>query len=95
MVVNSYTVLYMCMQVIISQSDSFPEKLMISQTLYIEETSYHLRWEQECTGNSPSFWTEFCKILPSQNSIFLTFQNWGILHLPHFSISQYYSNCCE
>ena len=60
---------------------------MISQTPIIGGTSYHLSWEKECRGNSPSFWAEFCKILPSQNSIFITFQNWGILHLPHFSVN--------
>ena len=30
-------------------------------------------------------------ILPSQNGIFLTFQNCGILDLPHVSICQYNS----
>ena len=34
MVVNSYTVLYMCMEVIICQSDRSPERLMISHTLH-------------------------------------------------------------
>ena len=32
---------------------------------------------------------EFFKNFPAQNRIFLTFQNCGILDLPHFCISQY------
>ena len=56
MVVNSDTVLYMCMKVIICQSDMSPKRLMISQTSSIGGTSNHLRWEKECGGNFPSFW---------------------------------------
>ena len=33
---------------------------------------------------------EFCKTLPSQNVIFLTFQNCGMLDLLQLCISQYY-----
>ena len=62
MVVNSYTVLYMCMEVIICQSDRSPERQMISQTPSTGGTSNQLRWEKECGGNSTSFWGEFCKI---------------------------------
>ena len=76
MVVNSYTILYMCMKVIICQSDRSPERLMISQTPGIGGTSNQLRWEKEWGGNPPNFWGEFCKTLPSQKSIFLTFQFW-------------------
>ena len=53
-------------------------------------TLIHLRWEKECGGNSPSFYGEFCKILPTQNGICLTFWNCGILDLPHSYICQYY-----
>ena len=91
MVVNSYTIQYMCMEVRICQSDRSTEMLIISQTPGIGGTSNQLRWEKECGGNSPSFWVEFCKILPSENRIFLTFQNCGILDLLHFCICQYYS----
>ena len=91
MVVNAYTILYMCMEVIICQSDRSPERLVISQIPNIGGTSNQLRWEKECEGNSPSLWCEFCKILPSQKRICLTFQNCGILDLPHFCICQYYS----
>ena len=59
---------------------------MISQTLSIRGSSNQLMWEQECGRNSARFWAEFCKILPSQNSIFINLQSWGILDLPHFSI---------
>ena len=90
LVVNSYTILYMCMEDIICQLDRSPERLMISHTPSIGETSNQLRWMKECGGNSPSFWGEFCKTLLAQNGICLTFQNCGILDLPHFCICQYY-----
>ena len=77
------------MEVIIHQSDRSPERLMISQTPSIGGTSNHLMWEKECEGNSPCFWGEYCKALPTQNRIFLTFQNCGILDLPHLCIRQY------
>ena len=95
MVVNSYTILYMCMEVIICQSDRSPERLMISHTPGIGGTLNQLRWEKECGGNSPCFWGEFCKTLLSQNGIFLTFQNYGILDLPHLCICQYYRYSSE
>ena len=79
----------MCMEVIICQSGRSPERLMISPTPSIGGTSNHLRWEKECGGSSPCFWGEFCKTLPTQNRIFLTFQNCAILNLPHFCICQY------
>ena len=77
-IVKSYTVLYMSMEVMICQSERSPEMFMISQTTSIGGTSKHTRWEQECGRNSPSFWGEFCKTLLTQNRIFLTFQNYGI-----------------
>ena len=43
----------------------------------------------ECRENSSSFWGEFCKRLPTQDRIFLTFQICGILELPHVCICQY------
>ena len=66
MVVNSYTILYLCMEVIMCQTDMSPERLMISQTPGIGGTSNQLRWVKECGGNSASFWVEFSKTLPSQ-----------------------------
>ena len=89
MVVNSDTIVYMCMEVIICQSDRSPERLMISHAPSIGGTSNHLRWEKVCGGNSPSFWSEFCKTHPTQNRILLTFQNCGILQLPHFCMCKY------
>ena len=77
----------MCMEVISCQSDRSPERLMISRTPSIGEISNQLRWEKECGGNSPSFWGKFSKTLPSQNVIFLTFQNCGILDLAHMYLS--------
>ena len=65
------------------------ERLMISQTPSIGGISNQLMWEKECGGNSPSFWCEFCKTLPTQNRIFQTFQNCGILDLLQFCICQY------
>ena len=76
MVVKSYTVLYMCMEVIICQSERSPERLMISQISSIGGTSNQLTWEKECGGNSPSLWGEFCKILPSQNFFKSTLQDY-------------------
>ena len=64
---------------------------MILQTPSLGGTSNQLRWKKECGGNSPSFCGEFCKNLPAQNGIFLTFQHCVILDLPHFCICQYYS----
>ena len=61
----------------------------ISQTLSIGGKSEPIRWEKEFGGNSPSFWDVFCKTLPTQNRIFLTFQNYGILDLPHVCICPY------
>ena len=37
----------------------------------------------------PAFLGAFCKTLPTQSRIFLTFQNCGILNLPHVCICQY------
>ena len=76
------------MEVIICQSDMSPERLMISQIPSIGGTSNQLRWEKEYGGNSPSFWGDFYKTLPTQNQIFQTFQNCGILDLPHVFICQ-------
>ena len=44
-IVKSYTVWYMCMEVIICQSERFPTIVMISQTLAIWGTSKYIRWE--------------------------------------------------
>ena len=88
MVVNSDTIVCMCMEVIICQSDRSPERLMISQTPFIgghQITSGGRRNVEE----TPNFWGEFCKTLPTQNRIFLTFQNCGNLDIPHVCICQY------
>ena len=44
-IVKSYAVQYMCMEVIICQSERSPEIVMISQTYTIGGTSKHIRWE--------------------------------------------------
>ena len=54
----------------ICQSDRFPEMFMISQTPKIGGTSKHIRQEEECGQNSPTYLGEFCKALPTQNQIF-------------------------
>ena len=54
MVVNSVTVLYTWVEVVICQSDRSPERWMISQIPSIGGTSNQPRWE-ECEGNSPTF----------------------------------------
>ena len=61
MVMKSYTVLYMYVEVIIFQSDRSPEKLMILQTPSIGGTSNPLMWEKECGRNSPSFMVSLAK----------------------------------
>ena len=71
-VVKSYAVLYMGVEVIICQSERSPERLMISQTPRIGGTSNQLRWEKEYGRNSPSFWGDFYKTLPTPNRIFQT-----------------------
>ena len=88
MVVKCHTVLYMYVEVLIGQSERSPEVKMILQNP--GETSNQLRWVKECGGNSPSFGGEFSKTLLFENMIFVTFQNCGILDLPHFCICQYY-----
>ena len=79
------------MKVMICQSERSLEILIVSQTPTIGGTSKYIRWEYEYGGNSPSFWHEFCKTLPTQNRIFLTFQICGNLDLPHISICVYRS----
>ena len=91
MVVNSYTILHMCVEVIICQSDRFQWKVDDISDPWHGGTSNQLRWENECGENSSSFWVEFYKSFPSPNGIFLTFQNCGISHLSHFWKCQYYS----
>ena len=76
------------MEVMTCQSERSLEMFMISQIDSIGGTSKHIRHEQECGRNSPSFWGKFCKTLLTQNRIFLTFQTSGILDLPHVSICQ-------
>ena len=88
-IVNSDTIVDMCMEVIICQLDRFLERWMICHIPSIWRTSYHLRSEKECGGNSLSFWGDFCKSLPTQNRIFLTFQKCGILDFVQFCICQY------
>ena len=60
-IVKSYTVLYICMEVMICQSQRSPEIFMISQTHRIGETSKHITQEKACGGNSSSFWITFAK----------------------------------
>ena len=66
-----------------------PWIFMISQTTSIWGASKCIGWKQECGVNSPSFWGEFCKTLPTQNRIFLTFLNYWNLDLSHFCICSY------
>ena len=91
MVVNSYAILYMCMEVIICQSDRSPQRVMISQTPSIWEPQISSGGRRNVEKSLPTFGSEFCKTLLSPNRIFLTFQKCGIFELPHFCICQYYS----
>ena len=95
MVVNSYAIQPMWMEVIIYQLDSSLWKIDDISDPWHRRTSNQLRWEKECGGNSCNFWGEFFKTLPSPNGIFPTFQHSDILHLLHFCICQYYSRGCE
>ena len=65
MVVNSYAILYMCIDIIICQSDRSLSKVDDISDPWHMGTSNQFRWEKECGENSPNFWGEFCKILPS------------------------------
>ena len=76
LVVNIDTLLYMCMEAISCQSDRSPERLMISHT----PSSGGRRNVEETL---PSCGVSFEKKNLSENKIFLTFQNSGILDLPH------------
>ena len=95
MLVNSYAILYMCMEVIIGHSDRSPQRVMISQTLSIWKPQTSSGGRRNVGKTLPTFGSEFFKILPSQNRIFLTFQKCGIFELPHFSICQYNSYSSE
>ena len=53
-IVKTYTVLYICIEVTICQSERSPEVFMISQTPSTGGTSKHMKWEQECGGKSPT-----------------------------------------
>ena len=86
---KNYTVLYMCVEVIICQSDRLPEIFMISETPTIVGTSKHIKWENECGENSSILWSEFCKTHYTQNRIFQTFQNYWNLDLLDFCMYQY------
>ena len=55
MIVNSSSILYLCVEVIICQSDKSPERLIISPNPSIWETSNLLKLEKEWKGHSPSF----------------------------------------
>ena len=85
MIVNSYAILYMCMEVIIGHSDRSPQRVMISQTLSIWEPQISSGGRRNVGKTLPRFGSEFCKILPSQNRILWTFQNCGILNF-HISL---------
>ena len=87
---NGYAILYMCMEVIICQSDRTPERLIIYHTPSIGESQISSGGRRNVEETLPTFWGEFCKTLPSQNGIYLTFQNCGILDLPQLCICQYY-----
>ena len=91
MVVNSYTILYMCMEVIICQSDRSPERLMISQTPSIGGTSNQLSGRRNVEEILPAFGVSFTKPFLLKMRYFLTFQNCGILDPPHVCICKYYS----
>ena len=88
MVINSDTIMYMCMEVIICQSDRSSERFQISQTPSMGGHQI-MSGGRRNVEETPSFWSEFCKSLRTQNEIFLTFQNCGNLDLPHFCICQY------
>ena len=91
MVVNSCAILYMCMEVIICQSDRSPQRVMLSQTPGIGELQISSGGRRNVEKTLPTFGSEFCKTFLSQNRTFLTFQKCGIFELPHFCICQYYS----
>ena len=82
------------MEAVICKIDRPPTRYVISQTPSIGGTSNQLRWEKECGGNFPNFWNEFCKTLPSQKGISLTFQNLYGHNLPH-QVNQISSNLCN
>ena len=61
MVVNSDTIMYMCMEVIICHTHRSPGRLMICQTLSIGGTSNHLSWEWNVEETLPAFGVSFAK----------------------------------
>ena len=87
-VVKGYTLLYMCVEVMICQSERSSERLLISKTPSIGGKTDHLVGEKMWRKLSQPL-DEFCKTLPVQNRIFLAFQNCGIFELPHVCICQY------
>ena len=87
-IVKSHTVVYMCMEVMIWQSQMSPEMFMISQTHRMRgHKTHHIGegiWKKpfQLLG-----W--LCKTLPTENRIFQTIQNHWNLDITHFCICQY------
>ena len=61
MVVNSDTIVYMCMEVIICQSDRSPERLMISQTPSIGGHQITSGWKRIVEETLPAFGVSLAK----------------------------------
>ena len=90
-IVKSYAVQHMCMEVIICQSERSPEIVMISQTPTIGGNNNTSDGSRSMAGNSPSFLDDFCKTLLTQNRTIETFQKCRNLDLRHVSICIYRS----
>ena len=61
---QSYAGQYMSMEVIICQSERYPEIFMISEAHTIGGTSKHMRWEYEYGQSSPTFGVTLVKPFP-------------------------------
>ena len=62
MIVNSYTILYMCMEFIICQSDWSPQRVMISQTPSIWEPHISSFGRRNVEKTLPTFEVNFSKL---------------------------------
>ena len=71
--VKSYTILYMCVEAMICQSDRFPEMFMISQTPMMGGHQNSSDGSRNVEETLPAFGVHFAKPLPTQNRLFLTF----------------------
>ena len=92
-IVKSYAVQYMCMEVIICQSERLPEIVMISQTHTIGGTPNTSDGSRNMDKTLPPFWVTSAKPLPPKIGQLKPSKIVKIWTLPHVSLCIYRSYC--